>query len=174
MKTSFPPSRPNRAFSLVEVTLTLGIAAFCLLALFGLLPIGLNSNRASVTQSGAANIATALAADLRGTPLPTQTNANPTSPQYKISIPATGSAPIQTIFFRTNGNPAGKVGAAADPTQDPFYRAMLEIGKEPTSNGTATKVHVLVTWPALGDRTANTAPKNFSGSFETVIFLNRS
>jgi uncharacterized protein (TIGR02598 family) len=32
-------------FSLVEVTLALGIAAFCLIALFGLMPVGVQTNR---------------------------------------------------------------------------------------------------------------------------------
>ena len=36
------------AFTLIEVTLALGITAFCLLAIFGLLPVGLRSNQAAV------------------------------------------------------------------------------------------------------------------------------
>ena len=40
------------AFSLVEVTLALGIAAFCLIAVFGLMPVGVQTNRNAISQTG--------------------------------------------------------------------------------------------------------------------------
>src|SRR5438876_4585783 len=57
--------RRVHGFSLVEVTLALGIAAFCLLAVFGLMPIGVQTNRNTTSQSAAANIIAAVVADLR-------------------------------------------------------------------------------------------------------------
>ena len=48
--------RRVHAFSLVEVAIALGIAAFCLLAVFGLMPIGVQTNRNATSQSAAANI----------------------------------------------------------------------------------------------------------------------
>ena len=48
------------AFSLVEVTLALGIAAFCLLAIFGLLPVGIKSQQNAIGQTVAAGIATGI------------------------------------------------------------------------------------------------------------------
>ena len=42
-----------RAFSLVEVTLALGVAAFCLIAVFGLMPVGVQTNRNATSQTGA-------------------------------------------------------------------------------------------------------------------------
>src|SRR5438067_305615 len=56
------------AFSLVEVTLALGIAAFCLLAVFGLMPIGVQTNRNATSQTRATNIMAAVVADMRATP----------------------------------------------------------------------------------------------------------
>ena len=44
------------AFSLVEVTLALGIAAFCLIAVFGLIPVGVQTNRNATSQTAATNI----------------------------------------------------------------------------------------------------------------------
>ena len=35
------------AFSLVELTLALGVAAFCLVAVFGLVPVGVQTNRSA-------------------------------------------------------------------------------------------------------------------------------
>ena len=52
------------AFSLVEVTLALGVAAFCLIAVFGLVPVGLQTNRNATSQTAATNIIAAVVADL--------------------------------------------------------------------------------------------------------------
>ena len=55
-------------FSLVEVTLALGIAAFCLIAVFGIMPVGVQTNRNATSQTAATNIMAAVVADLRATP----------------------------------------------------------------------------------------------------------
>ena len=55
------------AFSLVEVTLALGIAAICLVALFGLMPVGVQTSRSATSQTAATNIVAAVIADLRAT-----------------------------------------------------------------------------------------------------------
>src|SRR6476659_10477120 len=60
--------RVATAFSLVEVTLALGIAAFCLIAVFGLMPVGVQTNRNATSQTAANNIMAAVVADLRATP----------------------------------------------------------------------------------------------------------
>src|SRR5438552_12075234 len=57
----------RNAFSLTELTLALGVAAFCLLAVFGLMPIGVQTNRNTTSQTAAANIMAAVVADLRAT-----------------------------------------------------------------------------------------------------------
>src|SRR5207248_1091899 len=50
--------RPHTAgFSLIEVALALGVAAFALVAIIGLIPVGLNSNQASSEQTAAAGLA---------------------------------------------------------------------------------------------------------------------
>jgi uncharacterized protein (TIGR02598 family) len=55
----------SRAFSLVEVVLALGIAAFALVAIVGMLPVGLKLASESDEESRAVNILTQLAADRR-------------------------------------------------------------------------------------------------------------
>ena len=57
------------AFSLVELTLALGIAAFCLIAVFGLVPVAMLTNRNATSQTAATNIMAAVIADLRATPM---------------------------------------------------------------------------------------------------------
>ena len=58
-------SSKARAFALIEVSLALGITGFALVAILGLLPVGLDSNRNSAAQTAAANIATQIEGDLR-------------------------------------------------------------------------------------------------------------
>src|SRR5207248_4326695 len=60
--------RRVHAFSIVEVTLAVGVAAFCLLAAFGLIPIGVQTNRNATSQTRATNIMAAVIADLRALP----------------------------------------------------------------------------------------------------------
>ena len=147
-------SRWGGAFSLVEVTLALGIAAFCLLAIFGLLPVGIKSHQDAIRQTAATGIATGIMADLRATP-------NATSANYQITIP-TG----KKLYLREDGSPDTSSGA------DSKYLAYVTFTVPPQPNA-ATLVRLLITWPAAADL-ANDPPKNFSGSFEAVSALDRN
>ena len=51
-----PPRRRTAGFSLVEVTLALGVAALCLLVLMGLLPAGVKTQQSSIQQTTANQI----------------------------------------------------------------------------------------------------------------------
>jgi uncharacterized protein (TIGR02598 family) len=85
--------RFTSAFSLVELTLALGIAAFCLIAVLGLMPVGVRANRNATSQTAATNIMAAVIADLRATP-----KANNTSSQFAI-IFGTNT----TLYFNGSG-----------------------------------------------------------------------
>lgn len=50
-------SSPPRGFSLIEVTIALGIVAISLIAIFGLLPMGLTTFRSSIDRTVASQIA---------------------------------------------------------------------------------------------------------------------
>lgn len=54
-----------RAFSLVEVTLAIGIVSFALLAVMGLLPVGLQSVKNASEQAGAASVLNSLSDAIR-------------------------------------------------------------------------------------------------------------
>jgi type II secretory pathway pseudopilin PulG len=60
--------RPAAAFSLVEVVLALGVIGFALLAIIGLLPIGLQSGRASIQETRANHLAEQIFSTLRSQP----------------------------------------------------------------------------------------------------------
>ena len=112
MKRSEPRAA---AFSLVEISLALGIAAFCLISIFGLLPVGISSNKTAVDQSAANVILSSVISDLRATPRTYPRGQATTSPQFSIAIPANpvGASPSDTLLYFMG---AGKI---ADPTVKP-------------------------------------------------------
>src|SRR6476660_9521923 len=61
-------SHASHGFSLVEVTLALGVTAVALITIFGLLVTGTQTNHTAVEQTYSSDILTAVAADLRATP----------------------------------------------------------------------------------------------------------
>lgn len=172
-------STSKSAFTLIEVTLALGVVSFCLLAVFGLLPIGLNTNQNATEQTAAAGVATAISADLRSTPVVSGSTA-----RFALQIPAVGGSSVQTLFFSADGTATAR---NADATAFPVgttarYRATITMAAIDTSTSTTAprpypfqklfKVGVLITWPALADPISSNSPKNYSGSFETITSLN--
>jgi len=163
----------RRAFSLVEVTLALGVAVFCLLTIFGLLPMGLTSNQASLEQTAAGNLSSAILGDLRSA----QPLGAASSPRFGISIPAASAtagtgittASPQTIYLASNGS---VTTVTSSGTAAPVFRATIAFGTPLQRN--ATPVRVLITWPALADSNPNIWPVNYSGSFEAATTLDRN
>lgn len=64
------------AFSLVEVALSLGIVSFVLLALFGLMSVGLDAGRSSQLDTVQASVAHQLLANLRSAPFTSLSTPN--------------------------------------------------------------------------------------------------
>ena len=178
MKPNSPRTTSSAgAFTLIEVVLALGVATFCLLTVFALLPIGLTSNQASLQQTMAADISSAIMADLRSA----QPLSPGTSPRFGFSIPAAGatttisSAP-QTIYLAASGSATTVSGTpVTSGSAASRYRATL--GFAPPSNTgqrTATTVRVLITWPALADANPSQWPTNYTGSYEAATTLDRN
>jgi uncharacterized protein (TIGR02598 family) len=172
-------------FSLIEVTLALGVAAFCLLTLFGLLPMGLTSNQASHEETAAANITSAILADLR--------NAQPleasSSPRYGIPLPpssgaAAGAAQTTgtTLYLSASGNASENGEVVFGGTNISRYRATVAFAPPASGQRTATGVRILITWPAQADPepgvwtlgSSPSWPKNYSGSYEADTTLDRN
>lgn len=157
-----------RGFSLVELTLALGVAAVCLTALFGLLPIGVANNRTSISETTATSIATAIISDLRASAAANKVSPLAQTQLFSIPVPFTGT---NTVFFGDTGQMSGTANqdasAAANPT--PRYRATVIF--YPPSGRNATVTRLLITWPALADPTAASAPINYAGSWEIVTAL---
>ena len=100
MSRCFPS---KSGFSLAEVTLALGIAGFCLVAVFGLMPVGVQTNRNATSQTAATNIVAAVVADLRATP-----NTINTSSQFAITFGTN-----KTLYFDGSGQAANSAAHVA-------------------------------------------------------------
>ena len=139
------------AFSLVELVLALGIVAFCLFAVFGLMPVGMQTNRNATSQTAATNIIAAIVADLRTTPA-----AATTSPQFAITF-----GTDKTLYFDGSGQ------ATISLSPDSRYQLNIKWNSAPTGLHYAD---LKVTWPAAVDP-ATTTP---SGSVEIFAGFDRS
>jgi len=175
------PSRHARGFSLVEVTLALGVAAFCLIVIFGLIPIGLKSNRMAVEQTAANGIISAVTTDLRAIPISSPPGLSGTSQQFGIVIPAQPISPVTTttgtsttLFFDGNGQFTTALGADSryrltatcySTVPNPLPSPLPASG---TSFRTATRVNLQVTWPAAA------SVQNAEGSTVTFVALDRN
>lgn len=154
-----------RGFSLVEISIALGVAAFCLLAIVGLLQTGLASEQTTVGKTAAWGILSSVSADLHATPL-----TNAVSASYGLSL--SNAASPQTLFFTKAGVPTGPAGNA--PTAESYFRASVGL-QPPGANSTApTLARLLVTWPAIVDPQPGTWPSKASGSVEVITALRRN
>jgi hypothetical protein len=157
------------AFSLVEVTLALGIAAFCLIAVFGLVPVAVLTNRNATSQTAATNIMTAVVADLRATP-----TTKSFSSQFTISFNGN-----KTLYFDRQAQcscdlaglqkPNTSVGDCSlswSPALQPVYQ--VNVTWSASAWDGLKYADVKVTWPAAA------TPANASGSTEMFAAFDRN
>jgi uncharacterized protein (TIGR02598 family) len=161
-------------FTLIEVTLALGIAAFCLITVIGIIPVGVQTNRNATSQTRATSVMAAVVTDLRST-----SKARFTSPRFGITIPsdhtlgaastcdrcsACWNAQTQTLYFDGSGQVVASAAA--------LYRLTLTLVQNPTATSTTGPLFydVRTTWPAATDPCA-TKP---SGSVEMLAAFDRN
>lgn len=158
-------SEGARGFSLVEISIALGVAAFCLLAVVGLLQTGLASEQATVGKTAAWGILSSVSADLSATPI-----TNTTSSAYGILFSSSPSP--QTIYFTKTGVPTGPLGNA--PTAESYFRASVGLQNPGANSPAPTLARLLVTWPAVVDPQPGAWPSKASGSVEVVTAFRRN
>jgi uncharacterized protein (TIGR02598 family) len=163
-----PPVRRSAGFSLVEVTLALGVAAFCLIVLLGLLAVGVKTQQASMQQTTANAIVSMILGDLRA-------DVRLPPGQYKHYEENSGFglhghwarvlAP-DTLYFTNQAKMTGTLNATTVPSDAAFRAKITYISPPTASTSVAT---VTVSWPAAADP-ATTIP---AGSVGTFIAVNR-
>jgi type II secretory pathway pseudopilin PulG len=162
-----PPLRRIAAFSLVEITLAIGVAGFCLLAVLGLLPVALKTQQASIQQTTASQVLSIFAADLRASvryPPGLEDKLNDQQHTLRGHWARVGTP--DTIYFTNEGWQTGGLTPAAPPA-DAVFRLTLAYLRPPTE--TTALSNIKVTWPAQVDPATGTP----AGSVETFIAINR-
>jgi uncharacterized protein (TIGR02598 family) len=162
-----PPVRRTAGFSLVEVTLALGVAALCLIVLLGLLAVGLKTQQASTQQTTANAIVSMILGDLRAdVRLPPGQASKEGDSGFQLHGHWLAVGTPDTIYFTNQAKMTGSLNASTAPA-DAAFRAKITYRSPPTtSTAVAT---VTVTWPAAADP-ATTIP---AGSVGTFIAVNR-
>jgi uncharacterized protein (TIGR02598 family) len=150
-------------FSLVEVTLALGVASLCLSTIFGLLPVGIRTNQNAIQQIAAADVLGAVIADLRATPVTMPRGEATVSQQFAINIPASpvGGTATSTLFFSSEGQ--------FSTSTDSRSRYRLTVTFLPNAGSrAATLVHLKMTCPA------EALPVNATSFTEMFLGLDRN
>ena len=152
------------AFSLVEVTLALGVAAFCMIAVFGLLPVGVQTNQRATSQTSATSIMANVIADLRATPNPPSLN---TSVQYQIRF-----SNSKTLYFDSSGRCSTDLAGTIKPDSfswSPPIQTRYQLNVTfPWTSGLTYGADLKVTWPAAATVT------NARGSTEMFAAFDRN
>ena len=152
----------NSGFSLIEVAMAIGVAAFSLVAIGGLVPVGVNSSQSAASQTGATSLMGAVVSDLRSsvTASPTPAAA-PKSPYFGFPI----TSGTTTLYVDESNTFAATL--AGLPTAR--FRVTVSNVFNPTApDRSASREYVLITWPA------GALPANATGHMESIVALDRN
>jgi hypothetical protein len=156
--------REPAAFSLVEITLALGVAAFALLAILGMLPVGLKAQQASVKQTTANSIISQIVGKLRADARvpPGQENREDSNWYLHPHHSGPWDPTPDTLFFTNDGKSEG-----SGITANSVYRATIQYIFPPTD--TTTLADITVSWPPQFDPATDAPP----GKVTTFVAINR-
>ncbi len=169
MKALLPPSRRRPAgpvaFSLVEVTMAIGVLSFCLLGVVGLLPLGINTMKASRERAAAANCLEQIADAIRSA---VRTDTAYAAPGAYASLAWSLGGGAQTATW-TNLSLGGVPAAAAG---DQRLASHVEI-RPPADLASPGAALISVAWPSRAVWSVEEgAWKNAGGSVSTwLVFL---
>ena len=168
-------SRTCSGFSLVEVALALAIAAFCLLTLMALVPVGIQGYQQAGTQAAMVNLATMVERDLETTP----TTGTCTSARFAIPIPSAGGTATPSTspvtFYTDISGVQTPLGIGVNATSASIYRISLFFTPPATAGQrTATMARILITFPAGADSSFSAVPSKYTNMFQTTVALNRN
>jgi len=162
-----PPVRRINGFSLVEVTFALGVAAFCLIVLLGLLAVGLKTQQASMQQTTANAIMSMILGDLRAdVRLPPGQASKEGNSGFGLHGHWLAVSTPDTIYFTNQAKMTGNLNATTAPA-DAAFRAKVTYLFPPNASTSVATVNV--SWPAAVDP-ATTIP---AGLVKTFIAVNR-
>lgn len=144
--------------------MAIGIASFCLLAVVGLLPIGLSTLKVSRDEAGAARTLNQITQSIRGATLNGSGKYVASGAYTNVTWPATSSASMTLPGLTLSGLPS-----SSNTDQRLIARVQVTPPTSPSSTG---KALVTVAWPARATWNGGTSKwTNAQGSLSTwVIF----
>ena len=163
------PSRQIAAFSLAEITIAIGVAAFALIAVMAMLPAGLKTQQASIQQTTANEIIATILGDLRAdVRLPPGQQSKSQEGVMGLGLHGHWAAVAtpDTLYFTVDGKQTGSANQSPPPA-DAALRAKITYLFPPNASTSVAKI--IVSWPAAVDP-ATGVP---AGSVETFIAVNR-
>jgi type II secretory pathway pseudopilin PulG len=139
-------SRAKSGFSLIEITLSIGIIAFALVAVLGLLPAGLNSQKDATDQARSAQVLNDLTQAVRGI--------------YPVDGTFRFAPPLETVDVAP-GRERSFALMENGTLQDPGVRTLerrgtVFINQRPLSGSAPRAVFISVAWPQTATRTGST------------------
>ncbi len=150
-------NRKSRAgFTLIEIAIALGTFAFAIVAILGVLLVGMNTSRDTIGSQVAANIANSIANDLSATPSKSAGTAH--SPRFYISNQNASGTTLPPYYFDQMGNIQPVTGAA-------YCATLTYLSTSVPTSTTPDSVDILVTWPAA----ATVTPRAYTGSYEVIV-----
>jgi hypothetical protein len=165
-------SRSCSAFTLAEVTLALGVAALALIAVMGMLPVGLKTQQASASQTKANAVISQIVDDLRADirlPPGQQSKSQEGTAGLGLHGQWAVRATPATLFFTNDGiQTPPHTAYTGTPTapQGAVFRATITYLFPPTA--TTSIAQITVSWPAAqGDLT------KVAGSIDMFAAVNR-
>lgn len=150
---AFGGSSRARAMTLVEVCMALGIFTFCIMALLGLLPTGMNLLRDTRSENIATNILTDIVSDIRVLP-----ETQSVTTRYAIPLQNGSSG---EIAFDANGDQLPTAAAS-----DAVYLARWSVFERDPGTHTPARASVAVVWPARAAKP--------SGIVEMLVLFNKT
>jgi len=157
------------AFSLVEIVIALGVAAFCLLAVMGMLPVAAKVQQVSVQQTKANAVISQIIDDLRAdVRLPPGQASKVQGEWANLHGHWAAVAVPDTIFFTNDGDQTGSVtqGTAPPAPVGAVFRATITYLFPPTATTSIAKI--TVSWPA-----AQSDLTQVAGSIDVFAAVNR-
>lgn len=130
------------AFSLVETVIALGIFAFCIVAIVGLMPAGLNAVRSVSNENNAIHIASSIEGIWQVAPA----NSTVTYDKFPVNNFFIGNMTTTDFYFDEFGMQTNSSGASLRMT----YNATVN-----TSFPNAYDVNMRFSWPPTGTATSS-------------------
>jgi len=173
MKYRPQPSRVVRhtnAFTLVEIAIAMAVAAFCIIVLAGLLPVGLRTATESRRETRSFYLAQQIVSDLRASPFTSATilssSSSGTLTTIALSPPSLASASTNCVSCDAEGNVLAAIAPTqyALPLKSSSANYLVQIAVQPSPLANLSTVSVEVSAPAPAALSARSRY-----SFQTMI-----